>query len=52
MIYVGTICRSIQYEDLYRTVDLYHHMAGRVASIRVDVVLDEPAIYLKEVDRL
>ncbi|MDF9748424.1 hypothetical protein [Natrinema salsiterrestre] len=52
VIYDETICRSAQYEDLYRTVDLYHHMAGRVASITVDAVLDEPAIALEEVDRL
>lgn len=52
VIYDETICRLIQYEDLYGTVDLYHHMAGRVASIRVDAVLDEPAICLEEVDRL
>ncbi|WP_226043455.1 hypothetical protein [Natrinema sp. DC36] len=51
VIHDETICRC-HYEDRYGTVDLQHHMAGRVASIRVDAVLDEPAIALEEVDRL
>ena len=40
------------YNAQYGTIDLYHHMGGREASLRADRILDEPVITLAEVDRV
>ena len=40
------------YNEQYGTIDLYHHMGGREASLRADRILDEPVITLAEGDRV
>ena len=40
------------YNEQYGTIDLYHHMGGREASLRADRILDEPVITLAEVERV
>jgi hypothetical protein len=50
VIHDGAIVEP-SYSSQYNTIDLYHHMGGREASIRADKFLDEPVVALEVVPR-